>query len=189
MPDEEMWSQFFDVEKILDELEIDEKIEKLVDLGSGYGTFTIPAAKRIKGKVYAYDIENEMIEKLESKSLKEKLQNVSLFNKDFIKEGTGLVNEEIDFVFLFNILHAKESESILKEAHRILKKNGRLGVIHWNYDPSTPRGPAMEIRPRPEDLKSLLIDTGFSILKYNINLPPFHYGILAQNKTGNFKNF
>lgn len=173
MPDEEMWSQFFDVEKILDELEIDEKIEKLVDLGSGYGTFTIPAAKRIKGKVYAYDIENEMIEKLESKSLKEKLQNVSLFNKDFIKEGTGLVNEEIDFVFLFNILHAKESESILKEAHRILKKNGRLGVIHWNYDPSTPRGPAMEIRPRPEDLKSLLIDTGFSILKYNIKSAAF----------------
>jgi len=180
MPEEETWSEFFDVEKILDELEVNNEIEKLADLGSGYGTFAIPAAKRIKGKVLAFDIENEMIGKLNSKLLKENLQNVALINKDFIKDGTGLGNEEIDFVFLFNILHAEESANILKEACRILKKNGRLGVIHWNYDSSTPRGPAMEIRPKPEDLESLLINAEFSILKHNINLQPYHYGILAQ---------
>ncbi|MGA8264547.1 MAG: hypothetical protein WB779_08915, partial [Ignavibacteriaceae bacterium] len=53
MPDEKMWEQFFDVGKILDELEINSEVEKLVDLGFGYGTFTIPTSKKIKGKVYA----------------------------------------------------------------------------------------------------------------------------------------
>ncbi len=48
MPEEKMWKQFFDVDTILDELEIDNKIEKLVDLGSGYGTFTIPVSRKDK---------------------------------------------------------------------------------------------------------------------------------------------
>jgi ubiquinone/menaquinone biosynthesis C-methylase UbiE len=34
----------------------------VADFGFGYGTFTIPAAKIISGKIYAFDIEPEMIE-------------------------------------------------------------------------------------------------------------------------------
>jgi ubiquinone/menaquinone biosynthesis C-methylase UbiE len=180
MPEEKMWEQFFDVDKILNELEVDNKIEKLVDLGSGYGTFTIPVSRKIKGNVYAYDIENSLIKKLESKIETDNINNVILFNMDFISKGTGLQNEEVDYVMLFNILHAEKSAAILDEAFRILKREGKIGIIHWNYDSSTPRGPSMTIRPKPEELKSLLIKSGFSIIKYNLNLPPYHYGILAQ---------
>ena len=81
---------------------------------------------------------------------------------------------------LFNILHAEETDDILREAYRILKKNGKVGVIHWNYDPSTPRGPSLSIRPKPEELRYRLIKAGLTILQFNINLPPYHYGILAQ---------
>jgi ubiquinone/menaquinone biosynthesis C-methylase UbiE len=180
MPDEKMWQQFFDVNKILDELEVNNGIEKLVDFGSGYGTFTIPASKRIKGNVYAYDFEIILIRELDSRLKKNNINNVILFNKDFINEETAFQNKEVDFVMLFNILHAERSADILKETHRILKENGKVGVIHWNYDSTTPRGPSMSIRPKPDELKTMLIDAGFSILKYNINLPPYHYGILAQ---------
>ena len=180
MPEEKTWEQFFDVEKILCELEVDNKIEKLVELGFGYGTFTIPASRKIKGNVYAYDIENALNKELVSRLEKNNIHNVILFSKDFITEGTGLQNEEADYVMIFNILHAEESANILKEAFRILKKTGKAGVIHWNYDSSTPRGPSMSIRPKPEELKSMLIKSGFSIIKYNINFPSYHYGILAQ---------
>ena len=84
------------------------------------------------------------------------------------------------FIMLFNILHAEKSADILKETYRILRNKGRLGIIHWKYDSTTPRGPSMSIRPKPEELKNMLVNSGFSILKYNINLPPYHYGILAQ---------
>jgi ubiquinone/menaquinone biosynthesis C-methylase UbiE len=53
----------------------------------------------------------------------------------------------VDYAMLFNILHAEQPERLLREARRILAPHGLLGIIHWNYDPSTPRGPSMEIRP------------------------------------------
>ena len=180
MPYEEMWGQFFDITKILDELEVNNEIEKLVEFGFGYGTFTIPASRRIKGKVYAYDIEIDLHQELTAKLKTNNIENVLLFNDDFINNGTGLQNEEADYVMLFNILHAEQAPEILEEANKILKKNGKVGIIHWRYDSSTPRGPSMSIRPKPEELKNLLIKAGFSILKYNINLPPYHYGILAE---------
>jgi ubiquinone/menaquinone biosynthesis C-methylase UbiE len=62
MPAENMWADFFNVELILSELHIDSKINDLVEIGCGYGTFTIPAAKQIKGRLYAFDIEKEMLE-------------------------------------------------------------------------------------------------------------------------------
>lgn len=180
MPEEEMWKNFFDVDKIFNELEINSEIEKLVDLGFGYGTFTIPAGRKIKGTVYAYDIEDNLTRELELKLNADNINNVIAFNKDFISEGTGLHDESVDYVMIFNLLHAEKSADILQETFRILKRNGKAGVIHWNYDPATPRGPGMSIRPKPEDLKHMLINAGFTILKYNINLPPYHYGILAQ---------
>ena len=180
MPEKKMWEQFFDVNKILNELEVNTEIEKLVDFGFGYGTFTIPASKKIKGNVYAYDIEETLIQELDSRLKKHNIKNVILFNKDFINERTAFQNEEVDFVMLFNILHAEKSADILKETYRILRNKGRLGIIHWKYDSTTPRGPSMSIRPKPEELKNMLVNSGFSILKYNINLPPYHYGILAQ---------
>ena len=175
-----IWEQFFDVEKILDGLEVNNGIERLVENGFGYGTFTIPASRKINGMIYAYDIEDSLLKELESKLRVNNITNVRLFNRDFITDGTGLQNEQSDYCMLFNILHAEESTNILKEAFRILKKGGRVGVIHWNYDPNTPRGPSMSIRPKPEELKNMLIRAGFSIIKHNINLPPYHYGILAQ---------
>lgn len=180
MPEEKVWQQFFDVDTILQELEVHSEIEKLVDFGFGYGTFTIPAAKIIKGRVYSFDIEEILVEELEKKLKENNIMNVIPFCKDFINEGSGLQDEEVDYVMLFNILHAEKSVEILKETYRILKKGGRAGIIHWNYDSRTPRGPSMSIRPKPEDLRDMLTGTGFSIIKYNINLPPFHYGILAK---------
>jgi hypothetical protein len=33
-------------------------------------------------------------------------------------------------------------------------------VIHWRYDAATPRGPSMEIRPRPEQIGKWADQTG-----------------------------
>jgi len=180
MPDEIIWEQFFDIEKILTELEINNKVADIVEFGFGYGTFTIPASKKISGNLYAYDIEEILFRETKSKLQVNDIKNTILYKKDFISEGTGLENDSVDYAMLFNILHAKETNEILEEAFRILKKYGKVGVIHWIYDSSTPRGPSMSIRPKPEDLKKMLIEAGFSIIKYNISLPPYHYGILAQ---------
>ncbi len=58
-------------------------------------------------------------------------------------------DNSVDYVMLFNILHAEDPVSLLKEAHRILKRDAKVGVIHWIYSDSTPRGPSLDIRPKP----------------------------------------
>jgi len=180
MPVESVWEKFFDVSRIFSELEVEKDIKKLVDFGAGYGTFSIPAGKVIKGEVLSYEIEPNLIADLKSKIKEENQNNIELVHRDFIESGSGLPNDHVDYVFLFNILHASESEYLLEETRRILKYGGKVGVIHWNYDSSTPRGPSMKIRPKAEDLEVMLQKKGFTILRNKIDLPPYHYGILAK---------
>jgi hypothetical protein len=40
----------------------------------------------------------------------------------------------------------------------------------------------MNIRPRPADCRKWLRKTGFNIVKAHIDLPPYHYGILARKE-------
>ena len=49
MPEESCWESLFDVELALDRLGIDRSLQDVVELGCGYGTFTIPVARRISG--------------------------------------------------------------------------------------------------------------------------------------------
>jgi hypothetical protein len=83
----------------------------------------------------------------------------------------------VDYAMLFNILHLENPAVLIGEARRILRTNGKLGIIHWNYDPSTPRGPSMEIRPKPEDCVTWAEKEGFhSPQRYDFK--PYHYGIV-----------
>ncbi len=154
-------------------------VRDAVDFGCGYGTFAIPAAKQIQGKLHGFDIDPMMIEATKRLAEQENVHNMRLHLCDFVMDGTGLEVASVDYVMLFNILHAEDPLRLLREAWRILAPGGRVGVIHWNYDPITPRGPPMEMRPRPEDCRRWILKAGFAIEAPHIDLPPFHYGILA----------
>jgi ubiquinone/menaquinone biosynthesis C-methylase UbiE len=177
MPEEKEWSAFFNPTKALKLLDLNGCTRNVADFGCGYGTFTIPAARMIKGKIYAFDIEPEMINAVEQKAKKHNLTNVKPILRDFISEGSGLKDSSVDFVMLFNILHPSDPTNLLKEAYKILKQSGRLGIIHWNYDPTTPRGPPMDIKPRPEQIIFWAKSVGFS-LKQRLDLKPYHYALL-----------
>lgn len=177
MPNEQMWESFFDLEIIFDKLQINHVIDKLVDFGCGYGTFTLPAAEVISENVIAFDIEDEMINNIKEKMDKLDIKNVEVIKRDFIDQGTGLQAHSVDYVMLFNILHDENPIKLLTEAFRILKLRGKLGIIHWNYDPNTPRGTPIAIRPKPEKLISLAEQVGF-VNPILTDLKPYHYGIL-----------
>lgn len=179
MPDEGTWSQFYDPELILDKLAVNDLSGNIADLGCGYGTFSIPAARRTSGLVYAIDIEAAMIEFTREKARELGLANVVTVHRDFISEGTGLADGSCEFVFLFNLLHAEQPLLILAEARRILAQGGKVGIIHWNFDPQTPRGPSMSIRPKYENCLGWLIQSSFQQQGGKIDLPPYHYGLIC----------
>jgi SAM-dependent methyltransferase len=181
MPEEEMWQDFFDAEAILRSLKLTPSCRDVVDFGCGYGTFTIPAARMVCGTVHALDLEPDMLRATQAKAEAEGLQNVRIYLRDFVSEGTGLPPSSVDYAMLFNILHAEQPERLLCESKRILVPGGLLGIIHWNYDPTTPRGPSMEIRPRPEQCRDWAIEEGFRLLPPGIlELPPYHYGMTLE---------
>ncbi len=175
MPDEETWEGFFNPHEILNMMGFNNKIVDVAEFGCGYGTFTIPAAKMISGKIYAIDIEPEMVRITQKKARENRLNNVEAILRDIVLEGSGIADESIDYVMLFNILHA-EGEKLLHETHRILKPNGRVGIVHWNYEP-TPRGPPLNIRLKPEYCIKLAISAGFKDPTM-YDLKPYHYGIV-----------
>jgi SAM-dependent methyltransferase len=177
MPPEEMWRSFFDPETTLLKLGLTVDCKRVVDFGCGYGTFTLPAARMIRGSVDALDIEPDMIAATSARAAE--LPNVNVRQRDFVVEGCGLSNGAADYAMLFNILHAVEAPMLLAEAKRVLKIGGKLGVMHWNYDPNTPRVPGMHIRLRPEQCAEMVGQAGFSVSEL-VDLPPYHYGFIAK---------
>jgi len=176
MPDEKIWEGFFNPIKILETLGMGRNIGDVAEFGCGFGTFTIPAAKMISGKIYGIDIDPEMLKITKNKAKEHKLDNIVTVKQDFISKGSSLDSESVDYVMLFNILHGDEPEKLFEEAWRILKPNGILGIIHWNYDPKTARGPPMNIRIKPEQCIELAKSTGFGNPS-TYDLKPYHFGI------------
>ena len=115
MPEETMWSKFFDAEKILQQMEITNDLNSVVDLGSGFGTFSIPVSQMIKGKIDAFDIDPDMILQLQTKIDQLDIKNINLHLKDFIAEGIPLPDNSVDYVMLFNLLHHDKPHQILNE--------------------------------------------------------------------------
>ena len=182
MPEETVWDTFFDIDLILSKLHINSQVNDLVEIGSGYGTFTIPAAKQIKGNLYAFDIESDMIDIVKQKLADAHIANVIVANRDILAQTTGLADNSVDYVMLFNILHHDTPMDFFTEAYRILKPKGEIGIIHWRSDISTPRGPDVSIRPTPEQMVQLIDRRKFDIDKEPFILAPYHYGILISKR-------
>ena len=180
MPPQEYWDSFFDVEAILDALHLDSSRRDVVEFGCGYGTFTLPAAQRISGKVFALDLDPAMLEATRITGLDAGLDNIECHLRDFVAAGSGLAERSVDYAMLFNILHVDKPVSLLEEVRRNLEEGGLLGIVHWIYDQDTPRGPPMDVRPKPDQCRSWAVAAGFAPVGETIDLPPYHYGMVMQ---------
>lgn len=178
MPEEEYWESLFNVESILDRLGIDGKTRDVAELGCGYGTFTLPVARRISGVIETFDIEQTMVDRTVQRAQEAGLSNMRAEVRDVLAEGFPGEPSTKDACLLFNILHGEEPERLLAHAARVVHPDGHVLVIHWRYDPATPRGPSMEIRPRPEQIIERAQRT--EMLRFVtpvLDLPPWHYGL------------
>ncbi len=177
MPEEAYWETLFDVSLILDRLGVDARLQDVVEFGCGYGTFTIPVAKRISGTVTTFDIDEAMIERTRQRAAAAGAYNLLYVARDVFAEGFGGEAACKDACLLFNILHCEDPVKLLTHGARVLRTGGVVLVIHWRYDASTPRGPSMDIRPRPERIIEWTAQTGLLDAEGPmVDLPPWHYG-------------
>ena len=134
MPALEQWESYFDIVATLESLGCRDLSGNAVEFGCGYGTFTIPLARRIQGTVFALDIDPLMLATTAARTSEIGLKNIIIQQRDFVSAGCGRESGSASLVLLFNILHIEDPVSLLKEAHRVLRPGGTVGVIHWNYD-------------------------------------------------------
>ena len=179
MPDESMWAGFFNPTGALAELALTQTSGDVLDFGCGYGTFALPAAAIISPSiVHAIDIDTEMVRRVMEKAEVQGSSNLRVVQRDFIATGSGLPDGSIGYVTLFNILHAENPMVLLNESRRVLTENGVLAIMHWKYDSKTPRGPSMNIRPKPAQCRTWAFRAGFAQFGAElIDLPPYHYGM------------
>jgi SAM-dependent methyltransferase len=172
MPAEEYWETLFDVPLILERLGIDESLNDVVELGCGYGTFTIPIARVIRGMLTTFDVDQEMIERTRQRAGD---LRIVCSKRDVMESGFGT---QADAALLFNILHCDRPVELLRQAAIAAPK---VLIIHWRYG-DTPRGPNLDIRPRPEQIATWAIKAGLTAGEV-IDLPPWHYGMVLERES------
>ena len=100
----------------------------VLDYGCGPGGYIVPLAKLVgsSGKIYALDIHPLAIQSVESIARRKHLTNVETICSDC---RTGLPDNSIDVVLLYDVLHDLSSpDEVLEELHRVLKPGGILSV-------------------------------------------------------------
>jgi SAM-dependent methyltransferase len=153
----------------------------VVEFGCGYGTFTIPAARSVAGRVVALDIEPAMVTATARRAEAAGLANVTALVRDFVADGCGLPDGQAGYVMLFNILHIENPVGLLREAYRTLVPGGRVGVIHWRDDLETPRGPSLSIRPSAAQCRSWGEAAGLEFVRYeSLRCCSWHWGLVLR---------
>jgi SAM-dependent methyltransferase len=178
MPARDYWETLLDVGLILDKLGFDASIKDVAELGCGYGTFTVPLAARIGGRVHAFDIAADMVAMTQSRAAEAGLTNIWAAQRDVFAEGYGLPDGSCDACLLFNILHCESPVAMLRTAARVVRPGGLVAVIHWRSDIATPRGPSAKIRPAAAQIEAWALEAGgFRPPEPAFLLPPWHYGM------------
>ncbi|MDP9007833.1 MAG: class I SAM-dependent methyltransferase [Pseudomonadota bacterium] len=180
MPAIEQWESYFDPVGILESLGCRDLSGDAVEFGCGYGTFTIVAAQRIFGTLHALDIDALMVEATAARASQAGLQNVTVEQRDFVTQGCGRESHSASFVMLFNILHIEDPVSLLAETFRVLRPGGMAAIIHWNHDLHTPRGPPLDIRPKPAQCRAWAEQAGLRWVRNQALPGSWHWGMVLE---------
>ena len=113
------------------------------DLGCGNGYWTLPMARDVGegGKVYAVDIQREMLQKLRQRSSKYKLNNIEpVLGK---VDDPNLPANQMDLVLMVDVYHEfSHPESMLWGIRRSLKPKGVVALLEYREeDPNVPIKP------------------------------------------------
>ena len=183
MPAETQWAGFFDCEAVIGKLfGASDMRGNVIEFGCGYGSFTMPAARRTRGLVTALDIDPAMITAVREKARELELHNVRTELRDFVENGSGMGAGSQAHALIFNLLHLAQPVALLREAYRTLHDGGVLSVMHWRSDIPTPRGPPLEMRPTPEQCRNWMQEAGFLAVE-SVELSdacPFHFTLVGR---------
>ncbi len=112
----------------------------VADVGAGSGVMTFKMAKLVgpSGKVYAVDIQPQMLEILQTRAQRDKVTNVQTV-LDTVSDPK-LPAGAIDLILLVDVYHEfSQPQAMLDHMREALKPNGRLVLLEYRKeDPTIP---------------------------------------------------
>jgi ubiquinone/menaquinone biosynthesis C-methylase UbiE len=153
---------------------------QVADFGSGSGFYAMTAAKAVlpSGKVFAVDIQKDLLQKLKNAAEKSHLNNLDIIWGDLEHlGGTKLRENSLDAVIISNLFFQIENrDALCLETKRILRVNGRALVVDWDGS-SSGIGPSDKDIVSKEKITTLFEDHGFK-LDREISAGSHHYGLV-----------
>ena len=155
----------------------------IADIGSGGGYFTLKFAEIVgeKGKVYAVDTDEKLLEFVGNSAKQRGLNNVITV---LAKDKLELPKESLDFVFMRNVTHHIPNRvSYFKALKKFLKPCGKVIIIEYKKSkPFTFRGMFGHYVPK-ETIVQEMEEAGYVLEKEFDFLPEQHFTIyLNQQK-------
>ena len=156
----------------------------VADFGAGSGFYTFAAARAVgsNGRVYAVDVQKDLLTKIKNQAQLVGVGNVDIVWADIENfGGTKLRDQSIDAVIAANIFFQLDNkEGACRELKRILKRTGRVLVVDWASSFGG-MGPESSSVFDPSKAKDLFVKNGFELAK-DITAGAQHYGLVFRKK-------
>ena len=150
----------------------------IADLGAGTGYFSVRIAKRVpQGKVYAVDIEPDMLRYLDERKHHEHL---NVLQPVQASAEAAHLPEPVDLVLVVDTYHHIDNRTAyFAKLRESLRPDGRLAIIDFKVD--APDGPPPEFRMPPEKVTAELEAAGYRLVTTHPFLPR-QYFLVFQRK-------
>ncbi len=151
------------------------------DVGAGTGYMSLKMAKRVgpSGKVYAEDVQPEMLRRLRHNASEAKVGNIQTVLGS--EADPKLPAKTLDLILLVDVYHEfSQPQRMLRRMREALKDDGRLVLLEYRKE-----DPAIPIRPEHkmsvEEVKLEVEAEGFHLSQVIETLPRQHILILTKN--------
>jgi len=140
----------------------------VADIGAGTGYFAVRLAPVVpKGRVYAVDVETEMVKHLARRAAAQGLANLIAVRGS---PDNPRLPGKVDLVLLVDVYHhIEDRELYFSKLRGMLKPAGRIAVI--DFKPDSPQGPPADARIAAESVKAELDRAGFLVTEEHTFLP------------------
>jgi len=153
----------------------------VADVGAGSGYFTVRLASRVGpgGRVFANDLQSEMLKMLTARLARERVTNVTLVQGAV--DDPKLPSSSVDLAIMVDVYHEfSEPQKMLRGLRAALKPGGRLVLLEYRKeDPQVPI--RFEHKMSVAEARLELEAEGFLFSRLDDRLPRQHIMIFSKN--------
>lgn len=152
----------------------------VADLGAGTGFFSRRIARAVapSGKVYANDLQPEMLDRLRELAAKEGITNIVTVVGT--ETDPKLPKAAFDWILMVDVYHElQQPRPVLARIKEALKPRGRVALVEYRLEGDSARHIDLPHRMSVEQVRGEWVPAGFELIETIEELPSQHLFVFA----------